>query len=144
MIAGTLARAGERWDLVEFDAMPLAERLLQRPLIAGAWDDQDRLQASSLTELAHDSSVTAGVPTAELVDPDADVTHQLLDLSVVDGRYLPALIEAGLVHLIDAWEQATTGSDHPLTQRTSPQAREQLLYPTQTPTGCGSCCAIRA
>jgi hypothetical protein len=79
-------------------------------LIAGAWADQQRLHERSLTELAQSEPAAAVLPGGDLVDGDADVMHQLLDLSVVDARYLPALLETTLVHIVDAWEQANPGA----------------------------------
>jgi hypothetical protein len=53
----------------------------------------------------------------------------LLDLSVVDSRFGPALISAELAHLLGAWEGAVTGSEAPLEELASDEAREALLRP---------------
>jgi hypothetical protein len=125
----TLARKGDDWELVEFDDTPLADEILHSPLIAGAWADEDRLREQSLAEVAQGDPVNREARTAALVDSPGDQMFQLLDLSLIDGRYLPALLEATLVHLIDVWEQATAGTGQPLADRASPEARDQLLHP---------------
>jgi len=48
---------------------------------------------------------------------------------VVDGRSLPALVAAQLAHLVDAWEEAVTGSPEPLASLTSDAAMAALLRP---------------
>jgi hypothetical protein len=125
----TLARRGSDWELVEFDDTPLADELLHSPLIAGAWADQDRLREQSLAEVAQGDPVNGEARTGDLVDSARDPMLQLLDLSVIDGRYLPALLQATLIHLIDVWEQATAGTWQPLADLASPEACDQLLYP---------------
>jgi hypothetical protein len=53
----------------------------------------------------------------------------MLDLSVIDGRFLPPLIAAVLSHLLQAWETAATGSQAPLEALASPEAATVLLHP---------------
>lgn len=125
----TLAHDGSGWRLVEVDASPLAGELLRSPSITHPWSDIERLNEQGLAELATDVSASAPNRVAGLVDPAQDAMHQLLDLAVADARFLPALVEAELLHLIDSWEQATEGLTQPLSKRVSATAREQLLYP---------------
>jgi hypothetical protein len=66
---------------------------------------------------------------ADLVSADDPPAFALLDLSVVDSRFLPALIAAGLVHLLEAWEDAVTGSEEPFERMASIDARQALLRP---------------
>ncbi len=128
MSAGTLARGATGWRLLEFDAHPLADGLLDTPVIAGAWADRERLNEQSLAGLAQPPGATP-VRVGDLVNRDAQPYAQLLDLSLVDGRFLPALIEAALKHLIEVWEQATLVSTDSLEQRADSAVCEQLLRP---------------
>jgi hypothetical protein len=123
----TLGRDGEGWELLEFDADPLASELLRAQVIPAEWADQERLGERSLAELAHDDH--PGVLVSELADDDVPPYGQLLDLSVVDGRFVPLFVQSTLRHLIDAWEQATIASDEGLSLRVSPEAYDQLLHP---------------
>ena len=124
----TLGRAGRGWRLIEFDAQPLAEAVIGAPVIAHRWADQDRLQEQSLAELAQ-ADAPADPRVAGLVDDDADPARQLLDLSVIDGRFAPALIEAALTQIIDAWQQATIGLVGSLQQRVPLPVVGQLVGP---------------
>lgn len=124
----TLARSATGWRMLEFDAHPLAEGLLDTPVIAGVWADQERLNEQSLAELAQPPGATP-VRVGDVIDRDAPAYGQLLDLSLADGRFLPALIEAALKHLIEAWEQATLVSTDSLEHRTAPGVCEHLLQP---------------
>ena len=124
----TLGRAGHGWRLIEFDAQPLAKALINAPVIAHRWADDERLQEQSLAELAQ-ADAPADPQVAGLVDDEADPARQLLDLSVADGRFAPALIEAALTQIIDAWQQATIGSIDSLQQRVAMPVVGQLLGP---------------
>jgi hypothetical protein len=124
----TLGRHGEGWDLLEFDADPLASELLRAQVIPAEWADEERLGERSLAELAHDDD-HPGFRVSELADDGAPPYRQLLDLSVVDGRFLPLFVQSMLHHLIDAWEQATIANGEALSMRVSPEAYDQLLHP---------------
>jgi hypothetical protein len=124
----TLGRNGEGWELLEFDADPLASELLRAQVIPAEWADQERLDERSLAELAH-SDDHPGFRLSELADEGAPPYKQLLDLSVVDGRFVPLFVQSTLLHLIDAWEQATIANDEALSLRVSPEAYDQLLHP---------------
>ena len=97
----TLGRNGEGWELLEFDADPLASELLRAQVIPAEWADQERLDERSLAELAH-SDDHPGFRLSELADEGAPPYKQLLDLSVVDGRFVPLFVQSTLLHLIDA------------------------------------------
>jgi hypothetical protein len=125
----TLGRYGNEWVLLSVEGSPLAGPVLTAPLIPTPAYDTERLQEESLAELASAQKVPADVSPSELVDADAPPAFALLDLSVVDGRYLPALIAAQLAHLIEAWEEAVAGSQAPLAALTSADALAALLRP---------------
>ena len=124
----TLGRNGEGWELLEFDADPLASELLRAQVIPAEWADQERLGERSLAELAH-GDVHSGFHVSELAGDGAPPYRQLLELSVVDGRFVPLLVQSTLRHLIDAWEQATIADGEALSLRVSPEAYDQLLHP---------------
>jgi hypothetical protein len=125
----TLGRYDGRWALLSVEGSPLAGPVLTAPLIPTAAHDTERLQEESLAELASAQKVPATVSPSELVNPDAPPAFALLDLSVVDGRYLPVLVAAQLAHLVEAWEEAVTGSPAPLEALTSSEALTVLLRP---------------
>ena len=68
---------------------------------------------------------------AELVDVDyaGDARTQALDLSVVDGRFAPAVLEAAARRAVEAWAEAVDGADAALERAATPEAVHALLYP---------------
>lgn len=124
----TLGRYDGEWVLLSVEGAALAGPILTAPLIPTAAHDTARLQEESLAELASAQAVPAVSPS-ELVAADAPPAFALLDLSVVDGRYLPVLVAAQLAHLVEAWEEAVTGSPEPLAALTTDDALTALLRP---------------
>ncbi len=127
----TFGRTGGDWFLLSMGGDPLAGPLLMAALIPSASSDTERLTEESLAELADTQKLGADVPIADLVTPEESPAVALLDLSVVDGRFLPALIQAELTHLLAAWEGAAVGSEAPLEALADDRAREALLRPRQ-------------
>lgn len=123
----TLGRHGAHWNLLYAHGDPLADQFLAaRSIASGAADDQ-RLLEASFTELAASDRLAIGGAVGELIESGPASVEQLGDLSIVDGRFLPALIEAQLVHLIEAWEEATVGSEEPLVALTDQNVKDTLL-----------------
>ncbi|HEY2214897.1 MAG TPA: hypothetical protein VGH31_07570, partial [Acidimicrobiales bacterium] len=127
----TFGRTGDDWFLLSMGGDPLAGPLLMAALIPTASSDTERLTEESLAELADAQKLGHDAALADLVSPDEPPAVALLDLSVIDGRFLPALIQAELTHLLSAWEGAAVGSEAPLEVLANDQAREALLRPRQ-------------
>jgi hypothetical protein len=109
----TFGRTGSEWFLLSMGGDPLAGPLLMAALIPTPSSDTDRLTEESLAELAAAQKLGHDVSLADLVSPDEPPAVALLDLSVIDGGFLPALIQAELTHLLSAWEGAAVGSEAP-------------------------------
>ncbi len=129
----TLARASGGWTLSAIEPDPLAPRLLNRPLVAGVWQDEDRIREESLLELAAAEATPSPPDPSELVSPEAPPRTQLLELAEFDARFSPDLLAATLDRIVEAWEEAGTGSQAPLASVASPDAIEQLLHPLGDP-----------
>jgi hypothetical protein len=125
----TLGRDAGRWRVLSVDGDPLTGPILTAPSIANRSFDDARLTEESLAEQANRQKVDDQVPLSELVSADEHPTLALYDLSVVDGRFLPALIAYEVAHLLEAWEEAVTGSTAPLEALASPDAITTLLAP---------------
>lgn len=125
----TLVQREHDWALQAYDSHPLAADVLYRPQIVGSWDDRERLWESSLAELAAGDTAAGSCEGGRLVDPDEEPRQQLLDLSLIDGHFAPAFIEAVLTHLVDSWEQAAVGSEQALADVSTLRARRGLLNP---------------
>lgn len=123
----TLARDGNAWFPVEIEAYGGDPSVTKRPFIAQPSDDLGRLRESSLAELASaDMPVKDGL--SELLVAGTEPYSALLELSVLDGRYVPALLDAALRHLLDVWQTATAGSDGPLRAVADGSAVDDLLH----------------
>jgi hypothetical protein len=125
----TFERSDRSWFLLSMGGDPLASLVLTSPLIANPAADTDRLREESFSDMADAQKVGDDVDLSDLVSPDEAPTLALLDLSLVDGRFLPALIATELAHLIEAWEGAVSGSEAPLAELASTEARDALLRP---------------
>ena len=85
----------------------------------------------AITELAVADATPGGTNVGELVDIDyaGDAHAQALDLSVVDGRFAPAVLEAAARRAVEAWAEAVDGADDALERAATPEAAHALLYP---------------
>jgi predicted lipid-binding transport protein (Tim44 family) len=129
----TLGRTGDRWILLSIEQDAEGGHHLDAPIVASPWSDDARLHDEALTELA----VADATPGAsELVDVDyaGDGRAQALDLSVVDGRFAPAVLEAAARRAVEAWAEAVDGADDALERAATPEAAHALLYPRGTNT----------
>jgi hypothetical protein len=125
----TLGRSGSRWVLLSIGGDPLAGPVLSAPLVPNRSSDTERMREESLAELANAQKVGDDVALSDLVGADEPPGFALLDLSVRDSRFLPALIAAELAHLLEAWEEAVFGLGAPLEELASAEARSALLRP---------------
>lgn len=124
----TLVHRGEGWHLAAGAGDPLAESLLSSPLIDSPGDDTRRLREASLQELSGDAR-RGGPGPRELTDTAAPPLQQLTDLSVADERFEPMLIEAAVAHIVEAWEQSSSGSDAPLLAVATGAGAHALNFP---------------
>lgn len=125
----TFGRSGSCWVLLSVGGDPLAGPILAAPLIPTPSSDAERLREESLADLARAQMVSNDIVLSDLVSADEPPAFVLLDLSLVDSRFLPALIAAQLAHLVEAWEGAVTGSEAPFEGLASADARTALLRP---------------
>jgi hypothetical protein len=125
----TLGRKGADWVLLSVSGDPLAGPVLSAPLVTDPSADTERLTEQSLAELSKADTTASGVAPSELVPPDEAPSLALGDLSVVDPRFDPSLLGAALAHLVESWEAAVSGSEDPLAERASQEARDALLRP---------------
>jgi hypothetical protein len=123
-------RAGE-WVLVSVEQEREGAHHLSEPLIAAPEEDDARLRAEAVLELAAADRVPAD-RVGELLTPGFSGTARAaaLDLSLVDARFAPEVLATAVAEVVDAWAQAVDGPDEPLEARTTAQGLAALLYPT--------------
>jgi hypothetical protein len=125
----TLGHAEGCWVLLAVTADPLADSILSTTLVVDPAADTERLSEESLAELSMATPTPAGVALSDLVAPDEDPSLALSELSVVDPRFTPDLLDAALHHLVEVWETAVAGSEKPLAERANTEVCDALLRP---------------
>jgi len=125
----TLGRGSVNWTVLSIDWEPLASAAIERPSIPSPSADDDRLLEQSLAELARTDAPPPATALDHLVARDAPEYDRLLDLAQLDGRFAPLLIAASVQHIVEAWEEAATGSSQPLRLVASQSAATALLRP---------------
>ena len=126
----TLARRGDRWMLASIEQDAEGHHHLDAEIVASPWSDS-RLRDESLVQLAGEDAVVGdGVRAGELVDVDyADDAHAAaLDLSLVDARFGPDVLEAAARRALAGWAEAVDGDDAALEVVATPGAIRALLY----------------
>lgn len=127
----TLARLGDRWIVVSIETDKEGAHNLSAPIVASPWSDTERLRDEAYVEQAAADAVPEGTKVGELVDVDfaADARAAANDLSLVDGRFAPAVLEAAARRAVAGWAEAVDGPDDALAAVATPAAMQELLYP---------------
>ena len=125
----TLARAGDRWIVVSIEQDAEGAHHLDAPLVPSPWSDEQGLKDETALERAG-ADAPQGFTTAELADVDyaGDARKQALDLSLVDERFAPHVLEAAARTAMAAWAEAVDGDDARLRALAGEEAVRALLY----------------
>lgn len=132
----TLGHTGRQWTLRSIEADPLAGALLETRLIPDEEADEDRLFEQSLAELARADRQQQQIDLDALMPVGVPGGKRLLELSQLDGRFDVALLEAVLRHIIDAWQEASTGSSTPLRELSTHGAVRGVRRPVPNEPAC--------
>ncbi len=127
----TLTKRDGRWRLLSIEQLKEGAHNLESELVASPWSD-DRLREDAVLEGAAADAAASPADVASLVDLDyaEDGRKAALDLSLVDGRFAPDVLETSARRAVAAWAEAVDGPDAALQQVARPAAIAQLLYPT--------------
>jgi hypothetical protein len=123
----TLGRGKKGWVLLSAEGPAVSATLLRAPLIAEASADEGRMREEGLTSLAAEPRAVSAKLVGKLTAFEGRAA--LLDLSVIDPRFMPDLLQASVEHVIQAWEQATVGDAEALRALASEPACAALLEP---------------
>lgn len=126
----TLARRDDHWIVVSIEQDEEGAHNLDAPLVPTPWSDDQRDRDDALVEQARANSAPAGTDVAHLVSLDFadDARAAALDLSLVDDRFSPQVMEAAARRAVAAWAEAVDGDDAPLESIADAAAVRQLLY----------------
>lgn len=127
----TLGKRGGDWIVVSIEQEREGAHHLSAPLIAVPEADDARLRADAVLEVASGDAVPVG-EVAEVVRPtfSGQARAAALDLSLVDARFAPDVLQTAVAQVLEAWVEAIDGPDAPLAARATPEALRALLYPT--------------
>ena len=119
-----------RWMLLSIEQSAEGERRLRGDLVVTPWDDTKRLRDEALVEGVVADKLPEGVGAGEVVSVgyENDARAAALDLSLVDARFAPDVLEVAVRRVVDAWAEAVDGSDEALAALSTPAARTDLLY----------------
>ncbi|HEX2086822.1 MAG TPA: Tim44-like domain-containing protein [Solirubrobacteraceae bacterium] len=125
----TLARRGDGWIVVSIEQDAEGAHHLDAPLVPSPWSDEQGLRDETALERAREDA-PQGVSTAELADVDyaEDARRAALDLSLVDERFAPHVLEAAARTAMAAWAEAVDGDDARLRAIAGDDAVQALLY----------------
>jgi predicted lipid-binding transport protein (Tim44 family) len=127
----TLARRGRRWVLQSVEQGAEGAHALDEPLVPTPWADERSLRDQVLIEGALADAVPEGTSVAEVapVEFDGSARAAALDLSLVDGRFAPHVLEVAARRAVSAWAEAVDGDAAALLELASRDAARQLLHP---------------
>jgi predicted lipid-binding transport protein (Tim44 family) len=127
----TLAKRDGRWTLLSIEQDAEGRHHLDAELVATPWDDTANIRDAALVEGAAADKLPENVNAGELVSVgyEHDARAAALDLSLVDGRFAPDVLEVAVRRVVAAWAEAVDGSDDGLRALASPEALQELLHP---------------
>lgn len=99
-----VAKPGEDWQLTRTDFDAAGEYHLEAETVPEPTRDP-ALHDEAVHELARDQ------PGKPIIGTEDDAARQLIDLSLTDGRFAPAVVEAAVRSLIRAWRRFTIGEE---------------------------------
>lgn len=129
----TLAKRaeGDGWIVASIESDAEGQHVLDAEIVDSPWSDERRMADASLLEVAAIDKLPDGVSTAEVaaLDYAGDARAAALDLSLVDGRWAPDVLEASVRRAVAAWAEAVDGADADLLDVATPEAAQALLHP---------------
>jgi predicted lipid-binding transport protein (Tim44 family) len=127
----TFGRRDGGWIVASIESDVEGAHVMTQEIVATPWADEQRLSDASLVEVAVADKLPADVSTAEVADLDyaGDARAAALDLSLVDGRWAPDVLEASARRAVAAWAEAVDGADRDLLDVATPAAASALLHP---------------
>ena len=127
----TLGKRDGRWVLQSIEQEGEGDHNLVSNLVVTPWDDTANIRDEALLEgAAADKLPSNGVSAGELVSVgyEDDARAAALDLSLVDGRFAPDVLEVAVRRVVAAWAEAVDGSDEELKALATPWAAGELLH----------------
>lgn len=127
----TLTRRRGGWILTSIEQGAEGSHVLADEIVATPWSDEQALRDEALMEGAAADAVPSGTKLAELasVSFEGDARAAALDLSLVDGRFAPDVLEVSARRAVAAWADAIDGNAAALRALATPMVVAELLHP---------------
>jgi predicted lipid-binding transport protein (Tim44 family) len=126
----TLEPSGDRWILNSVEQHHEGLHQLTEPVLPSPWADTTALERDATLEQAAsariENSQVRQIAGAAL---SSDARTAALDISLVDDRFAPRVLETEVDHAVRTWAEAIDGDDAPLEAMATASAVRQLLYP---------------
>lgn len=123
----TLEREGEGWRRLAVEGSSQAAHHLATPLVARPEADVEGIRDVATMETAAGDGLGTAPERFAGLEVGPDVRRALLDLSVIDGRFAPAVVEAAVRRAVAAWAEAVDGDGAPFRTVAEPAAVSELL-----------------
>lgn len=125
----TLGRREGRWIVAQVEQHREGLHQLGEPLVASPTADHGRLHAAATAEVAA-ASRAADAELAAIITPHLrpDAHLAALDLSLVDGRFAPEVINSAVGRIVAAWLNAVDGDRGALEELADHEAVDALRY----------------
>lgn len=127
----TVAKRGSRWVLQSIEQGAEGAHALDEQLVPTPWSDERSMRDEALIEGALADAVPEGTKVADLaaLSFEGSARAAALDLSLVDGRFAPDVLEVAARRAAEAWAEAADGDDSALLELATRDAARQLLHP---------------
>jgi predicted lipid-binding transport protein (Tim44 family) len=127
----TLGKRNNRWILLSIEQGAEGAHALEEEIVATPWSDDQSLRDEALVEGAVADAVPEHTNIGELADLDFEGNARAAanDLSLVDGRFAPDVLEVAARRAVNAWAEAVDGDDARLLALADRGAAQQLLHP---------------
>src|SRR5262249_15250886 len=126
----TLSVSGDRWIVQSIEQHHEGLHELTEPVLPSPWSDTKGLQREATIEQA----TAAGIDNSQVADTAGDPLSSRaralrVDISLVEARLAPRVLEAEADIAAEAWARAIDGEDGRLDAVASADAARELLYP---------------
>lgn len=126
----TLGLSEDKWIVVSIEQHREGLHELTEPLVPTPWSDTTELRREATVEQAAaargESSQVREIAPATLA---SGARAAALDISLVDDRFAPRVLEAEVDYAVHVWSEAIDGDDSALNAVASSSAAQELLYP---------------
>jgi predicted lipid-binding transport protein (Tim44 family) len=126
----TLQQRGDHWVLASVEQGSEGAHALTDKIVQTEWADEGALRDQAMVEQASADAVPDPSQIPELADLQfsGDARSAANDLSLVDGRFAPDVLEIAARQAVAAWAEAVDGPDQKLRAMAEPPALSELLY----------------